>query len=67
MVITWHVRRPPSCAEHGPLAPGPLPALDAAIVMLGHLADAHGKNVTRALETLAARRAAHGPDATLTP
>lgn len=58
MVITWRADRPPACDDHGRLADRPLPALDAAVVMLVHLRDVHGKNVGKTLESLTARQAA---------
>jgi hypothetical protein len=56
VVITWRADRPPSCAEHGPLAARPLPGPGAAVVLLEHLRDDHGKNVALALAKLTARR-----------
>ena len=56
MVITWRGDRPPACDTHGPLAGRRLPYLDAATLMLEHLRDYHGKNVTLALGQLLDRR-----------
>ena len=58
MVITWRADRPPACDRHGRLAEAPLPYLDVATLMLEHLRDYHGKNVTRALDQLLERRTA---------
>jgi hypothetical protein len=57
VVITWRADRPPACAVHGPLADRPLPGAGAAVVMLEHLRDAHGKQVDGALARLTARPA----------
>jgi hypothetical protein len=56
VVITWRADEPPACDEHGALADAPLPGPDAAVVMLEHLRDVHGKNVAAALAKLAGRR-----------
>jgi len=56
-VITWRADRPPVCGVHGPLTDAPLPGAGAAVVMLEHLRDAHGKTVDGALAKLTGRPA----------
>lgn len=67
MVITWRGNRPPACDQHGRLADAPLPYLDVATLMLEHLRDCHGKNVTLALEQMLDRRTVGQAAATLSP
>lgn len=47
MLVSWGKDRPLKCTEHGQLASDP--GVDAGIVALWHLRDAHGMNVDEAL------------------
>jgi hypothetical protein len=61
MFVSWDIRRPPKCTEHGPLADVVMPRTEGWAVILDHLRDAHSAFYTTIPEDqLAKMRGATG-------